>query len=199
MFFRNRKIERKIDLLNQRCIITGYNCPPPPQYKQRTLSEYAEYYQCRTFVETGTYSGDTTEAMQPYFERLYTIELGEELFEKAKTRLKKFNNVKCYLGDSSTVLPGILAEIDKKALFWLDAHYSGGITACGNIDTPILAELAVIIESAKKFKHVILIDDARCFGFDKDYPSIFVLKNFIKDRDPKACIEHYDDIIRIVF
>ena len=34
-----------------------------------------------TFVETGTYVGDTVRSVQPYFEQVHTIEISKSLFE----------------------------------------------------------------------------------------------------------------------
>jgi hypothetical protein len=68
-------------------------------------------------------------------------------------------------------------RIDQPALFYLDGHYSGGITARAAKDTPIYEELSHIFEHDPR--HVIVIDDARCFGRDPDYPSLHELREFI--------------------
>lgn len=48
---------------------------PSPVAKQRTLRSYARSYELNVLVETGTYYGDTVEAMKDVFERIYSIEL----------------------------------------------------------------------------------------------------------------------------
>jgi hypothetical protein len=64
------------------------------------------------------------------------------------------------------------------ALFWLDGHYSGGVTARGESDTPIYAELVHVLGSSHK--NVIVIDDARCFGSGAKYPTIEALTAFVR-------------------
>jgi hypothetical protein len=44
-------------------------------------------------------------------------------------------------------------------MFWLDRHYSGGFTAKGEKDCPIIEELDAI-SNGSHLKHSILIDDA---------------------------------------
>jgi hypothetical protein len=44
---------------------------------------------------------------------------------------------------------------------------------------------------------VIVIDDARCFGRDPDYPSLRELREFIRSKRPDAEVEVEDDSIRI--
>ena len=48
--------------------------PPPHVVKQRVLREYAERYELKVFVETGTYRGDMVQAMKPLFDKIYSIE-----------------------------------------------------------------------------------------------------------------------------
>ena len=35
-----------------------------------------------TFVETGTYVGDTVRSVQPYFEQVHTIEISKSLYDR---------------------------------------------------------------------------------------------------------------------
>jgi hypothetical protein len=90
-------------------------------------------------------------------------------------------------------LKGLLHGLHEPALFWLDGHYSGGNTGKGEKDTPIMAELATIY--ASDIPHVVLIDDARCFGTDKDYPSQNELASYIKTLRPSASILVKNDCI----
>ena len=99
-------------------------------------------------------------------------------------------------GDSSKVLPELLDKIKKPCLFWLDGHYSGGITGKGDLNTPILNELKSIFSHQIK-DHVILIDDARCFTGEEDYPTIKALKEFVIKNRPDWVFEVRNDIIRI--
>jgi hypothetical protein len=82
-------------------------------------------------------------------------------------------------------------------LFWLDAHWSGGSTAKGTVDTPIVQELKCVVNHVKADKHIILIDDARCFTGKNDYPTLEFLKKYISGMFPDWIFEINDDIIRI--
>jgi len=90
----------------------------------------------------------------------------------------------------------VIAAIDEPTTFWLDAHYSGGITAKGEKDTPVMEELYAILN---QFKHrcVILIDDARCFNGKDDYPTIEEVRGFIFGKQHDWVFEVRNDIIRI--
>ena len=173
----------------------GKPVPPPHIVKQMAIDAYRKKYQLDILVETGTYLGDMVEAQRASFKKIYSIELSEKLFDKAGKRFKEFTQIKILHGDSGVVLNKLLPEIDKPALFWLDGHYSGGITAQGNKDCPVPEELNAILKS--KFDHVILIDDARLFNGTNDYPTIDEIKAMIEASGKKFTIETKDDIIRI--
>jgi hypothetical protein len=136
------------------------------------------------------------EATKECFSQIYSIELSNELYKKAKKRFSGENKISIIHGDSGIELEKIIKKIDQPALFWLDGHYSGGVTAKGDKDTPIYEELAHILSSPQR-GHVIIIDDARCFGRDSDYPTINELIDFIKTKRPDAKIEVECDSIRI--
>ena len=170
--------------------------PPPHIVKQRVLREYSKRFSLKILVETGTYLGDMVEAMREDFDRIYSIELSKDLYDQAKMRFKGVNNIELIHGDSSNELGRTLSKINQPILFWLDGHYSDGVTARGLKDTPIYEELHHIFNS-KDFGHVIVIDDARCFGKFSNYPSIEELSNFIKSKRPNVDIVVQDDSIRI--
>jgi hypothetical protein len=98
-------------------------------------------------------------------------------------------------GDSGNVLNQVLAEISQPALFWLDGHYSEGITAKGEKECPIIEELSCIFKS-KRLNHLILIDDARLFIGRNDYPTIQELTDFIFKECPNASVDVSDDMIK---
>jgi hypothetical protein len=87
--------------------------------------------------------------------------------------------------------------INEPAIFWLDGHYSAGITAKGDKECPIFEELNAILNK-NEFNHILLIDDARCFIGEGDYPTIEELTNYVKTKDKsyQVVVEH--DIIRFV-
>lgn len=175
---------------------SGKPSPPPHIIKQKVIKAYAAKYQLKTLVETGTYLGDMLDAMKTSFDKIYSIELSDELFAKAKKRFRNTFNVEIIHGDSSNELAKLLTRITTPALFWLDGHYSGGATALGAIHTPIFQELEQIFDSPEK-RHVIIIDDARCFGSDNQYPSIEMLTQYIRSKQPNSNVEIEFDSIRI--
>ena len=76
-------------------------------------------------------------------------------------------------------------------------HYSAGITARGDKDTPVLAELETIARHPVR-DHVILIDDARCFDGSHDYPKLQEIQEFALRHWPDHTFEVKDDIVRIL-
>lgn len=174
----------------------GRPIPPPAVYKQDTLRAYGRQFGTTIFVETGTYFGDTVRALQDQFQRLYSVELSADLARLAKERFRGDPHVTIFQGDSGAALPGILAEIREPCLFWLDGHYSEGVTALGKHATPILSELETIFRHAVK-GHVILIDDARQFGTEKGYPRLEELRALAAKGRPDLQFEVKDDIIRL--
>ena len=157
------------------------------------------------FIETGTYFGDTTNFFKDSFTTLYSIELSEELAEKAKRRFESVTNIKIVQGNSKEQINNILDEVNSTCLFWLDGHYSTEFwvgneyirTAKGDKVTPILDELSQIAKHSIK-NHVILIDDARLFNGNDDYPKIETLKKFVAKKFPQHRFEIQNDIIRIL-
>jgi len=174
----------------------GKPLPPPHIVKQRTLEQYAKKFSLHTLIETGTYQGDMVEAMKDAFNKIFSIELESELYERAKKRFNSNDHISIIHGDSGEVLSDVLAEVDEPCLFWLDGHYSAGITAKGEADTPINEELNHILNHPV-VGHVILIDDARLFVGQNQYPRIDELKDTILKRHPDWILEAEHDIIRI--
>lgn len=172
--------------------------PPPHIIKQKTIIEYKNKINASILVETGTYFGDMLEAMKNEFIDLYSIELSEELFYLCLDRFKENKNIHLTNGDSGKELLSIFKNIKNTTIFWLDGHYSGGITKKGNKFTPIKEELNSIFLFFKQ-KYIILIDDARNFGRpDRDeWPSLSEINNIIKIHNLKLKTKVKNDIIII--
>ena len=129
---------------------------------ETTIRRYRAH--ANVFVETGTYRGDTVAAaLRAGFREIYTIEVGAQLHRAAAARFAKHTHVHCLLGDSIDVLPRVLDQIQERALFWLDGHWSQGDTARGKKDLPLAEELQALENHAIR-DHVILIDDIRLLG-----------------------------------
>src|SRR3989344_3500165 len=156
---------------------------------ESSIFEYKNRFNPKIFIETGTYHGNMVNAMKDRIEKIYSIELGDELYEAAKKR-----HIEIIHGDSGKELSRLLGRISEPALFWLDAHYSGGITARGSIDTPIERELQVIMQHPIK-EHVILIDDARHFTGTNNYPTKTMIENIAQEHN--RSFEMKDDNFRI--
>ena len=195
----NKIFKKKIIIHHEEQLIQwekdGRPLPPPHIVKQKTIDEYARKFHTEILVETGTYMGEMVEAQRDRFKKIYSIELSEKLFNKAQKRFKDHLHIKILRGDSGTVLNKLMTEIDKPALFWLDGHYSGGITAKGEKECPVPEELKTILRSP--LPHIILIDDARLFKGTHDYPSIEQIVEIIKSNNREYLVEINDDIIRL--
>ncbi len=164
--------------------------------KQSVLKAYQKKFTLRVLVETGTYLGEMVYAMRNRFEKIYSIELAHALYEKATKRFVDFPQVSIKEGDSARLLPGLVSELKSPTLFWLDGHYSGGITAKAVEDTPVAQEVGIIFKSMRA-PFVILIDDARLFVGSNGYPTLQELKNIVAEEKPGYCMEVDADIIRI--
>ena len=174
----------------------GCPLPPPHIVKQLVIKSYQKTYNVDTLIETGTYLGDMVYAQRKIFKKIYSIELSKQLQERAVKRFKKYSNIEILQGDSGEVLNSIIKNLNNKSIFWLDGHYSGGFTAKGSMDCPIIEELNTIFKS--KYEHIILIDDAREFNGENDYPSIKELESLILNSGfPNSSLTIQDDIIRI--
>lgn len=167
----------------------------PHKVKQMVISEYAKKYNCSIFVETGTYKGDMIEAQKHTFKSLYSVELSKSLYERAIQRFTNESHINILHGDSAEVLHQLLPSLDESALFWLDGHYCGTGTALSKIECPIYEELNAIFNNNKG--HIVLIDDARCFVGERDYPTIAELSRFIESNNPDYQVRISEDIIRI--
>ncbi|MFA5776671.1 MAG: hypothetical protein WC988_03915 [Patescibacteria group bacterium] len=176
--------------------ISGRYSSPPLLYKRSVIESYTKVYNTGVLVETGTYYGDMVKALKNKFDKVYSIELDAGLNSRAKWRFLTDSGVHLVKGDSGESLFSIIGDLKEPCIFWLDAHYSGGLTARGVTDSPVLKELGQISKS--KFKNVILIDDARHFGFLPSYPDLDELKNFVSKHMEFSEFSVKDDIIRIL-
>ena len=174
--------------------LKGKPLPPPHGVKQIVIEKFRNMFKADIMVETGTYKGDMVETQKGNFKLIYSIELGEQLYNECKKRFREYNHIKLFLGDSGKVLPVVMKEIHRPALFWLDGHYSGGSTVAGNKNCPVYEELDAIFSGG--LNHILLIDDARDFNGTHDYPSKEELSAYILSRKPDYLFEVEDNIIR---
>ncbi|HPV52071.1 MAG TPA: hypothetical protein PLN37_08320, partial [Smithella sp.] len=142
--------------------LKGRPVPAPHAVKQAIVKEYEAKYRQPVFIETGTYMGEMIDAVLNLFPKIISIEFDLKLAQRAKNKYSSMRHVTILQGDSGTLLPELLAGIKEPCLFWLDAHYSGGVTGQADSETPIVKEIKSILEHPCS-DHVILIDDAREF------------------------------------
>jgi len=142
----------------------GKNKEFPWQLTETFLRSMKELFNIDSFIETGTWEGNTAKNAAGIFNHVGTVELGKEIYEKAKVHLSAHKNVICYLGNSSTMLEPMIKDAKGRILFWLDGHYSGESTSTAfeKSTTPIIEELG-IIKRLGITNSVILIDDIRFF------------------------------------
>ena len=146
------------------------------------------------WVETGTYMGKTTNFLRERYPHVHTIEPEIKLYNAA---LKRFNgkNVTLYNDVSENVFPKLLKSLSGDVNFWLDGHYSGGITFKGKKNCPVEDELNAIEVNLINFSKItILIDDVRCFLSENseysDYPSIDYLVDWARRLNMRWRIEN---------
>jgi hypothetical protein len=171
LYFRNL-FKKKVDI--------------PSYHEKRAIIEgYQRQFNPGTFVETGTFLGDTVEYFKTKFGKVISIELSKELAEKAAKRFQNDSNVHIIEGDSGVVLADLVKKLHAPALFWLDGHYSSEFfvkdeyirTARSDKDTPIMKELNVLLNDSQH--HIILIDDARLFNGEGDYPTLNTIREYV--------------------
>jgi hypothetical protein len=174
----------------------GRPSPPPHIIKEELIRDYAKNFNTNILIETGTYLGDMVHAMKKSFSKIISFELDQTLAAQAQKRFANDDHIQVVQGDSGKLLADYLAPINEPCLFWLDGHYSGGITAKGTLETPIKNELTAILSHPVN-GHVILIDDARCFTGENDYPTLDELKSFVQEHKPDSRFTMETDVIRI--
>lgn len=129
--------------------------------KHHIIAGYLQEYELRTMIETGLYNGrGSGMAMLELglIDDYYVID-----FDQLNVSLaNKIQAVNAIYGDSADELPGVLREVDRPALFWLDAHaWVGDEFGQNPPPSPLIAELVAIRLWAHRHGSVVLIDDLR--------------------------------------
>lgn len=145
------------------------------------ISKFPEY-SFPIFVESGTFIGQTIFALESLFKQLHTIELSENLYNRAKTSYKG-DKISFHNGESHTVFDTLLPRFEENTkegvVFFLDGHWSCADTACGTKEVPLLEEL-VKINELYTGPAIIIIDDYRLF--DGKDPVVKGWKEVTKDK-----------------
>lgn len=171
----------------------GYAAPSPHFIKQACLLRNGLVN--GTWVETGTYLGETTHLLSKQAAKVYSIEPEPTLFANAQRRFKNFANVEIINGTSEIVLPELLTKISGDVSFWLDGHASQGVTFHGALETPIKEELNAIANNRARFKGIrVMVDDVRLFNPSSPegagYPPLEMLVQWATEQKLAWHIEH---------
>ena len=152
------------------------------------------------FIETGTYLGDTALWASQNFERVITIEKSDFYWGLAQEKCSNKKNVQFLLGDSREVLRELIPKLEFPAIYWLDAHWSGGQTFGQHDECALLGELESINRSA--LENFILIDDARMFLSPpyrpysaNHWPDISMIIKILTPDDTERYIVIIEDVI----
>jgi hypothetical protein len=144
-------------------------------------------------IETGTYKGHSARRLAQHFERCDTIERDEILAKRAIDSLVELQNLKVHQGHTVDVLQHVIPAQEINVLFWLDAHYSAGITSGIDDPCPLDREVQIILRSRQAHNTIILIDDCRGLTGIGGWPTLgeivesFTTKGF--------CVIWIDDVL----
>jgi hypothetical protein len=114
-----------------------------------------------TFVETGTFHGDSLANVRDLFASLHSAEVDPDLAAAAKARFHGDFGVTIHQGSSPNVLRDLHATPLGRVLYWLDAHWCESAGSDPTGQCPLLAEIDAI--GVVGPNSVIAIDDARLF------------------------------------
>ena len=171
-----------------------WSSPSPDFVKRTVLLRYSLPH--ATWVETGTYRGETTSLLAKTQRQVISIEPSPFYFARAERLLGSKTNLQLVNGSSETHFKTVVDSLSGEVCFWLDGHHSGGDTYLGNTESPILLELDVISRAKSQFSAIrVLVDDVRLFRTDESnsesgYPDLQVLTDFANSNGYWWTIEH---------
>ncbi len=158
-----------------------YFTPPSPDFVKKICLIFNSAPK-GTWVETGTYMGETTALLGRYGKMVYSIEPQPTLYENAKKRFESLDNIEIIHGISEEIFPSLLPKLEGDVNFWLDGHASGEDAFDGPQDTPIVDELKIISQNLHLYGKVsILIDDMRLFTGQVHKYGPYPTKDFLVD------------------
>ena len=124
---------------------------------------FERYKNTEYFIESGSFLGNgILNAMDAGFKYIISIELSPIYYNQCMVKFGQNNRIHLYLGDTEDLLSEIISKIEEPITFWLDGHNSGGNTAWGKHESPLMQELEIIKNHSIK-THTIIIDDLRCW------------------------------------
>lgn len=152
--------------------LAGHKFINPHSYtKFRILEQIRRRTAAQNLVETGTFNGLMADRASKYYKKVLTIELDKDLAKKAVEFLAPRKNVTVMQGDAVELLDECMRRSDMTdVLVFLDAHFSGCGTACGDLPEPAVVELGILARYRDKIC-AIVVDDVRSFGVEPKFPS----------------------------
>ena len=177
-------------------VTQGFQVPCPNPVKWKLLLRHGGR---GIWIETGTYLGDTTLFLDGKSKKVITIEPSLELFNSAKERFKGYKNIEIVNSDSENCLGGIVSNLGnlsgEEISFWLDGHFSEGLTFQGIQDTPVIFELNTISQLFDTPNNIVIfVDDVRCFNPKnkeyETYPSLVLLLEWCQSQNLMWLIEN---------
>jgi len=159
------------------------------------FARFKHKHEC--FVETGTYLGSgVIQALKDGYWRIITCEIQKDLIDKAiknvansklVTKKHEITFLNCDSLEMLKVEKQLNISIPTKSLYWIDSHYSGGITGGEGKADPISEELE-LLSKRDIVGSTILIDDARG---QEDYIAGLIQKYF--NRLPTWIADNYSE------
>lgn len=166
------------------------------------IVKLTQEFEIPNFVETGTYQGGTAIWASKHFNNVLTIEYSQKLYEEAIKRFNHIHNIEFLFGDSRTELSQLINRLKCPSIFWLDAHWSGGLTYGDNDQCPLVEEVNII--NSSEFDNFILIDDARLFTSPpqpphkiEQWPDITTVIDALHSKDNRYIVIIEDVIIAV--
>ena len=169
---------------------SNFSSPSPQHVKIKVLKSNS--LPNSTWIETGTYLGDTTSKLAKIAIRVITIEPQTELSLFTSKRLKRKKNVEVINVTSESSIVKVLEGVSGPTCFWLDGHYSGDVTFQGSAISPISAELSAISNYLTKNQVVVFVDDFRLFvdSLATGYPDHLTLIKWAEENSLTWTVEH---------
>lgn len=169
-----------------------------------TVDYLKTYGKGKTFVETGTFKGDTILLVKQsgLFEKIFSCEINKPLFDAAQVTFKDDPSIQILEMESPEFLKKIFSDENSDRLFepiqttiWLDAHASGPLGGGKSVGSPVLDELKAI-ETSKINTHTIFIDDRRLFGCE-EWGGVTEQEalDLLKEINPDYTIVYLDGVI----
>ena len=135
----------------------------PPSVKELTIFKHG--IKDSIWIETGTFMGRKTAFLTKRFPLVHKIEPSKYCLKFARINTSKFKNINFHHGTSEECLEGILEDINRDVSFWLDGHFSGGVTFEGEKHTLLLKMsyllLKKILKTLNRLLFVLIISTLR--------------------------------------